>query len=66
MALNSFSAIRAPKKLFANVTVTRSNTTIALVKITVEIAGLTALLSFLKELDEETLSLVMFPPIQIL
>jgi hypothetical protein len=48
LVLNSFSAIRASKKLFAKLIATRIITTTAAVSITVEIAGLTARLSFRK------------------
>jgi hypothetical protein len=46
--LNSFSAIRASKKLFAKPIATRIITTTAAVTITVETAGATARLSFRK------------------
>ena len=59
MAVNSFSASRASKKLFAKAMVTMRSTTTALVNTTVEIAGLTALLSLLN-LCSEVLFLVIF------
>jgi hypothetical protein len=59
MALNSFSAMREFRKLFANATVTISITTTALVRITVEIAGLTALLLFRRLTKAEFLNVIL-------
>jgi len=47
--------------LFAKTIVTNSMTTIALVSITVEIAGLTAFLSFLNLSHSKDLKLVFLP-----
>jgi hypothetical protein len=61
MALKSFSAILAFKKLFAKTMVTSKSTTMALVSMTVEIAGLTALLFLLNSLYSGILNLKPTP-----
>jgi hypothetical protein len=60
LVLNSFSAIRAFKKLFAKLIATRIMTMTAAVSITVEIAGLIALLSF-RKFSRWWQSIVSFP-----